>query len=106
MAARGKAGTWGLGCVVSSELWRYREFFGDAGISGYLAAQFRPQALEERNGGGGCRSCSGSLGSFCQVMVPSCVTATSVSGAVAVPLKLPLFLDTVVPVLDGPGNKA
>lgn len=48
MAARGKAGTWGLGCVISSELWRYREFFGDAGISGYLAAQFRPQALEER----------------------------------------------------------
>lgn len=48
MAARGKAGTWGLGRVVSSELWRYTEFFGDAGISGYLAAQFRPQALEER----------------------------------------------------------
>lgn len=48
MAARGKAGTWGLGRVVSSELWQYREFFGDAGISGYLAAQFRPQALEER----------------------------------------------------------
>lgn len=48
MAARGRAGTWGLGRAVSSELWRYREFFGDAGISGYLATQFRPQALEER----------------------------------------------------------
>lgn len=40
------------------------------------------------------------------MMMPSCVTAAGVSGAVAVPLKLPLFLDTVVPVLDGPGNKA
>lgn len=38
--------------------------------------------------------------------VPSCVTAAGVGGAVAVPLKLPLFLDTVVPVLDGPRNKA
>lgn len=48
MAACGKAETWGLGRVVSSELWRYMEFFGDAGISGYLGPQFRPQALEER----------------------------------------------------------
>lgn len=37
MAARARAGMWGLGRVVSSELWRYREFFSEAGILGYLA---------------------------------------------------------------------
>lgn len=51
----------------------------------------------ERNGGGGCRNCSGSQGNLCQMIVPGCVTATGGSGAVPVPLKLPLFLDTVVP---------
>lgn len=40
------------------------------------------------------------------MMVPGCVTATGDSGAVPVPLELPLFLDTVMPVLDRPGNKA
>lgn len=34
------------------------------------------------------------------------MTAAGGSGAVPVPLELPLFLDMVVPVLYGPGNKA
>lgn len=38
-------------------------------------------------------------------MVPGCVTAAAGSGAVPVPLELPPFLDTVVHVLDRPGNK-
>lgn len=40
------------------------------------------------------------------MMVPGCVTAPGGSGAVPVPLELPLFLDTVVPMLARPENKA
>lgn len=64
VAACARAGTWGLGRVVSSELRLYRKFFGEAGVSGYLGHIVQAMGIgRERNGGGGgCRSCSGSLG--------------------------------------------
>lgn len=48
MAAHARPGTWGLGRVVSLESGQYREFLGEAGISGYFATSFGPWALGER----------------------------------------------------------